>query len=678
MTFQSYMDVSMEETFDFFGHALLDYIRLVFMQAFQDDPALQTSLQGIFTQFLDFYTRNGLLANIAAASMQDMQHQAIDFRKNEQTHNSIFAFSANPVSDDKSGFDIAYDRTQAAIVDIRYAQRTYNQFDRALPTAFTASQARKLLAGEVIRSGQLMILASQELQNVDIPQENKDLIVHLEMTMKHYLKMVKSMESNIQYLHTTILPGYGENVIADADEERTTWLQLNEGAESAWQSIVEYWLHDMGLSDASFYQEFHIMEDRAMPLFVQYRRDSTSALKTYYCTQNYLLYWTHIVLSHYTANDTQWKDMDTYCKKFNKASTVHNNAGTRREIKRQTALEQSHEIMEFYAAEGSRKAWWEKNRVLRRRGHLKYIYSQDESPENHRYDRPADQEGIDLYETEGDRLPGVRGPMLRQENDAEKKLRLEEAQAKKEKKEQDRLAKKDLFKLPTHDKKEATLKAAREAAKEAKHAARSQGRYQQPAQTSTRGKTNSKARAPGNPPALQKPPHNSKARAPGNPPALQTPPHVPPAASRPANHRDRERETAEGLGLGGFSRKSNLDEYHQELNDLQNERFAALTELRQIYNTLQRDQGMDFEMYQSFDNRFNLARGEWAHLQTTSSSMLKSQLKDKISQDYKKLFAAEEQDVQIIIDKIQETMQQIQEDILRKEQAEQRAAEEKK
>lgn len=114
------------------------------------------------------------------------------------------------------------------------------------------------------------------------------------------------------------------------------------------------------------------------------------------------------------------------------------------------------------------------------------------------------------------------------------------------------------------------------------------------------------------------------------------------------------------------------------MNDLQNERFAALTELRQIYNTLQRDQGMDFEMYQSFDNRFNLARGEWAHLQTTSSSMLKSQLKDKISQDYKKLFAAEEQDVQIIIDKIQETMQQIQEDILRKEQAEQRAAEEKK
>jgi hypothetical protein len=363
------------------------------------------------------------------------------------------------------------------------------------------------------------------------------------------------------------------------------------------------------------------------------------------------------VLTHYTANDQQWKDMDTYCNKFNKASTVHNRAGTQREIKRQAAIEQSEEMMEFYAAEGSRKAWWEKNRVLRRRGHLKYIYSQDESPENHRYDRPADQEGIDLYETEGDRLPGVRGPMLRQENDAEKKLRLEEA---KEKKEQDRLAKAELFKLPHHDKKEETLKAAREAAKEAKHAARSQGRNQQPAQTNTRGKK------------------NSKARAPGNPPALQTPPHVPPAASRPANHRDRERETAEGLGLGGFSRKSNLDEYHQELNDLQNERFAALTELRQIYNTLQRDQGMDFQMYQSFDNRFNLARGEWAHLQTTSSSMLKSQLKDKISQDYKKLFAAEEQDVQITIDKIQETMQQIQEDILRKEQADQIEAGKKK
>jgi fructose-1,6-bisphosphatase len=57
--------------------------------------------------------------------------------------------------------------------------------------------------------------------------------------------------------------------------------------------------------------------------------------------------------------------------------------------------------------------------------------------------------------------------------------------------------------------------------------------------------------------------------------------------------------------------------------------------------------------------------------------MLKSQLKDKISQDYKKLFAAEEQDVQITIDKIQETMQQIQEDILRKEQADQIEAEKK-
>jgi hypothetical protein len=132
------------------------------------------------------------------------------------------------------------------------------------------------------------------------------------------------------------------------------------------------------------------------------------------------------------------------------------------------------------------------------------------------------------------------------------------------------------------------------------------------------------------------------------------------------------------LGLGGFSRKSNLDEYHQELNDLQNDRFAALTKLRQIYDTLQRSQGMDFPTYQSFDDRFNLARGEWAHLQTTSSSMLKSQLKDKISQDYKKLFAAEEQDVQITIDKIQETMQQIQEDILRKEQADQIEAGKKK
>jgi len=89
MTFQSYMDVSMEETFDFFGHALLDYIRLIFMQAFQNNPALITSLQDIFTQFLSFYSENGLLANIAAASMQDMSHQAIDFRNNEQTHKSI-------------------------------------------------------------------------------------------------------------------------------------------------------------------------------------------------------------------------------------------------------------------------------------------------------------------------------------------------------------------------------------------------------------------------------------------------------------------------------------------------------------------------------------------------------------------------------------------------------------
>jgi len=624
------------------------------MQAFQDDPALQTSLQGIFTQFLDFYTRNGLLANIAAASMQDMKHQAIDFRKNEQTHNSIFAFSANPVSDDKSLFDIAYDRTQAAIVDIRYAQRTYNQFDRALPTAFTASQARKILAGEVIRSGQLMILASQELQNVGIPQENKDLIVNLEMTMKHYLKMVKSMESNIQYLHTTILPGYGENVIADADEERTTWLQLNAGAESAWNSILHYWLHEMGLPDDSFYQEFHILEHRAMPLFVQYRRNSTSALKTYYCTQNYLLYWTHIVLSHYTANDAQWKDMDTYCNKFNKASTVHNNAGTRREIKRQAALEQSEEIMEFYAAEGSRKAWWEKNRVLRRRGHLKYIYSQDESPENHRYDRPADQEGIDLYETEGDRLPGVRGPFLRQESDAEKKIRLEEA---KEKREQDKQAKAELFKLPVHDKKEEALKAARHAAKEAKYAAQSQGRNQQPARTNPRGNK------------------HSKARDPVHPPAHQTSPHVSPAASRPAGHRDRANEAAEGLGLGEFSRKSPLEEYHEQLEDLQHDRFAALTEFKQIFRSLQVSQEMNFETYKSFDDRLNLAQGEWARVQTTSSRMLKSQLKDKVSQDYKNIFAREDQDVTIIIDNIQETMHQLQEDILKQEQAEQRAAE---
>ena len=656
MTFQSYMDVSMEETFDFFGHAILDYIRLIFMQAFQDDPALKTSLQGVFTQFLDFYSKNGLLANIAAASMQDMRHQTIDFRKNEETHNSIFAASANPVSDNKSGFDIKYERTQTAIGDIRYAQRTYNQFDGNLPTAFTASQARKILAGEVIRSGQLMILASQELQNmIGIPQDHKDLIQSLELAMKHFLKLVKSMESNIQYLHTTVLPGHGENVIVDPDEERASWLQLKGGAETAWNSILDYWLHEMGLSDAAFYDDFLTHEHRALPLFVDYRRNSTSALKTYYCTQNYLLYWTHIVLTHYTANDEQWKDMDTYCQKFNKASTVHNHAGTRREIKRQAAIQQSEEMMDFYAAEGSRKAWWEKNRVLRRRGHLKYIYSQDESPENHRYDRAADQEGIDLYETEGDRLPGVRGPMLRQESDAEKKIRMEEAE---EKREQDKQAKAELFKLPVHDKKEEALKAARHAAKEAKYAAQSQGRNQQPARTNPRGNK------------------NSKAHAPGNPPAHQTTPHVPPAASRPASHRDRANEAAEALGLGEFSRKSPLEEYHEQLQDLQNDRFAALTELRQIYNILQRaPEGIDFPTYQSFDNRFNIARGEWAHLLRTSSSMLKSQLKDKVSQDYTKLFAAEDKDVENIIRTITETLEQIRDEMLRQEQAEQRAAE---
>jgi len=189
--------------------------------------------------------------------MQDMRHQTIDFRKNEETHNSIFAASANPVSDNKSGFDIKYERTQTAIGDIRYAQRTYNQFDGNLPTAFTASQARKILAGEVIRSGQLMILASQELQNmIGIPQDHKDLIQSLELAMKHFLKLVKSMESNIQYLHTTVLPGHGENVIVDPDEERASWLQLKGGAETAWNSILDYWLHEMGLSDAAFYDDF--------------------------------------------------------------------------------------------------------------------------------------------------------------------------------------------------------------------------------------------------------------------------------------------------------------------------------------------------------------------------------------------------------------------------------------
>jgi len=311
--------------------------------------------------------------------------------------------------------------------------------------------------------------------------------------------------------------------------------------------------------------------------------------------------------------------------------------------------------MDFYAAEGSRKAWWEKNRVLRRRGHLKYIYSQDESPENHRYDRAADQEGIDLYETEGDRLPGVRGPMLRQESDAEKKIRMEEAE---EKREQDKQAKAELFKLPVHDKKEEALKAARHAAKEAKYAAQSQGRNQQPARTNPRGNK------------------HSKARDPGHPPAHQTPPHVPPAASRPASHRDRANEAAEALGLGEFSRKSPLEEYHEQLQDLQNDRFAALTELRQIYNILQRaPEGIDFPTYQSFDNRFNIARGEWAHLLRTSSSMLKSQLKDKVSQDYTKLFAAEDKDVENIIRTITETLEQIRDEMLRQEQAEQRAAE---
>jgi len=659
MVFQSYLDVDMEETFDFFGHALLDYVRLIFMQAFEDNPGMKTSLRAVFVRFLNFYSNQGILANFAADALQDMGGtDAIDFRNNESTHQSIFATSANPVNDDKSMFDIMYDMTKSAKYDIRYAQRSYGQFDIKLPPAFEASQARKILAGEVIRSGQLLILASQELEEIFEKQNNNTdtmkFVQNLRFGMKHYLKLVKSMESNIQSLHDTEQLVYGENSITYAEDQRKSCLRLKNGAQDAWTSIVLYWLTEMGLLDGSFYADLKVLDEKTIPMFLDYRT-KTTPLKTYYCTQNYLLYWTHIVLTHYTANDAQWKDMDNYCKKFNNAREVHKNAGTKRDIKRHAAAELSEEIMSFFAAEGSRKAWWDKNRVLRQMGNLRYIYSQDESPENHRYDRPADPEGIELYDRPGAPgfdgiLPGVRGPMLRQENAAEKAERIKEAEERKKRLKEEREAKAQLFKLPFHDRRQAAStnngrqpngKAAPKGTPKGTHKGTPKGTPKQPNKANTRGQR--KDNIP-----IEKP------RA--------------AATSGAASRKDKERDAANMMGFGNDTAQSNPEKLHDTAESFSADRDHKISEIRRFTDSVFTSQTIDFERWVAFTNEYEVLLDEWTRLSSESWFMINSSYADRVLRDYKQKFKIDDDNAQELLGRVVEMLHEAREEIRAKEE----------
>jgi len=398
MAWKHYLEVDCGQTFGFVNASIMEYLRLIFHFLYRNrgNPSL-AAFEDIFVGFLELYETEGLLpldSNVSDDKSDPTGKATLNFNDRAAVHDSVFATSANAMNNPE--FDAVVERLNERDAPMFHYDNTYDNDSVDLSPAQGICQALQTVAGEVIRSATLLILECDEFLNTT----PNDYAEQASRDLKKLIQTIKGMECNRKMYFTET-----QNAGAAG-----TILRFTPSGSISWFQYFQFFVIQVGISAPVVpaghnYRPYapilHNILDtialRVLPLF-QGAREMDVPPKPYYCTQNYLLYMSHLILTHCREGSRQVQFLQDYCSLYNSANRLNDGRISKARQERTDRREFEHRRGNFFYEERWRKAYWEQNRQLRRDGHMLYVYSQktrNEGLYTHRADTETGQ--VPLY-----------------------------------------------------------------------------------------------------------------------------------------------------------------------------------------------------------------------------------------------------------------------------------------
>jgi len=295
---QSYLRVDMLQAHSFFTMSLLEYLRLVFwlLRATAQADDEWAGLRSVYIGFSKWYR-----------SKSDYYTEPEWLPPPANAH--VFATTANLHT---KHFDNSHKLIQGILDSPGDAKVTAD--NPGLPAKQSRLRALPVLAGEIIRSAQVMRLVLSELEGTDIKPQSE--------WFSRIMDCVKFMEFNRKFaLETT-------------DEDT---VQVRTDASSAWRSMLHLFFVRMGLAQSTtdimqYNALLEVKTQQLVELEQVKNLPRNKGVKQYYCSQNYLLLWSRRVLLRYAPETDEYQNLKTYMQVFNQA-VMRSERGTARNIK---------------------------------------------------------------------------------------------------------------------------------------------------------------------------------------------------------------------------------------------------------------------------------------------------------------------------------------------------------
>ena len=388
MAWKHYLEVDCEQTFQFLNTSIMEYLRLLFHFVYRDrSNADNAQYEDIFDGFMQHYSGllHGAEDRLTDAGADDPTHKnTLNFANRNEVHDSVFATSVNAVSNPRfDGIMGGMNTTRSQT--FRYAG-TYSNDDITLFPAQGLCKALQVVAGEVLRSSTLIILTCDEYL-VTTPN---DVVAATSRDLKKLIQTVKIMECNRKFYYTPVQRNATDPIV-----------QIVANGKLAWFYYIELFFVQIGLSTAqvptgstrhSYVTTLTDMLDRieqnVVPLFQSLTEDGEQ-LKPYFCTQQYMEFWSHLVLTHYEQDSNEVERLKTYCLRYNTAAQLNDHRISQATQERDVRQDWNHRMGNFRYEERRRKDFWDQNRALRRDGRMLYVYSQ-RTRQPHLYTHRAD------------------------------------------------------------------------------------------------------------------------------------------------------------------------------------------------------------------------------------------------------------------------------------------------
>jgi len=341
----SYLRIDVKQAMTFFRRSLLEYIRIVFWLL------KTTSIFGDFSVVFDGFKKwySATFDYFDEAQWQDSDVDA-----------AVFKTAGNFLSD-------TFNVDRANIKKILLRDETADALepdDGELPNSSSHCRALQVLAGEVIRSAQI-------LHNVIVELKDTSLANYAHLVVK-LPECVKFLEFNRKFVKH---PSTGDQ------------FEVRSDATQGWRAVVEMFFKraDLlgectnGLDYGSGLQTL-VNDMIGLPNFVNSTPDVV--VKPYFCSQNYLVLWARCTLLRYKKNDTEYKDLEAYLKQFNQSSE-HLFKASKKNQDTETAKKRTEEyrkLSEYRDIKTKGIYWHEQNVKLKKNGQYTkfYIASSDD------------------------------------------------------------------------------------------------------------------------------------------------------------------------------------------------------------------------------------------------------------------------------------------------------------